>query len=163
MCIRDRSNVNQLGGIGRFKTQFLVSADGVHVIQVLDENNTRIFSAKITDMSNPPFIYTDYDVQNISRWDVSNVTDMSSLFFAAFDFNKDISQWNVQRVTDMSFMFIRAEAFNKDIGAWNVSSVLNMSFMFAAANQFNQDIGGWNVSNVTDLSLIHISEPTRPY
>jgi surface protein len=37
----------------------------------------------------------------IGTWDVSNVTDMHSLFSDCDDFNEDISQWNVSNVTRM--------------------------------------------------------------
>jgi surface protein len=37
----------------------------------------------------------------IGGWDVSRVTDMSSLFMANGSFNEDISRWNVSEVTNM--------------------------------------------------------------
>ena len=62
-------------------------------------------------------------------------------------------------ITDLSEMFRDTSAFNGDLSAWDVSSVTNMSYMFDGAESFNGDISAWDVS----LSLIHISEPTRPY
>ena len=41
---------------------------------------------------------------NISKWDVSNVTDMFYMFYNSL-FNGDISKWDVGNVTDMSDMF----------------------------------------------------------
>ena len=90
--------------------------------------------------------------QDISNWDVSNVTDMSVMFQAANSFNQDISNWDVSNVTDMRLMFRKAIAFNKPIGSWNVSNVTNMSNMFEGAIAFNQPNGSWNVSNVTNMS-----------
>jgi surface protein len=40
-------------------------------------------------------------------------------------FNGDISQWDVSNVTDMSFMFYRSN-FTGDISKWDVSNVTNM-------------------------------------
>ena len=37
--------------------------------------------------------------QDINSWDVSNVTNMESMFFYA-DFNQDISSWSVDNVTN---------------------------------------------------------------
>ena len=55
---------------------------------------------------------------------------MSELFLDMTTFNEDISQWNVSNVTDMSQMFAGATSFNQNIGGWNVSNVTNMSNMF---------------------------------
>ena len=85
------------------------------------------------------------------NWDVSQVTDMNSLFRDKTDFNGDISNWNTSSVTSMSTMFYNATSFNQDIGAWNVSSVTAMPYMFAGAAAFNQDIGAWNTANVTSM------------
>jgi surface protein len=116
-------------------------------------------------------------VPGMGSWDVSNVTNMSDMFYQATAFNEDIGGWNTGKVTTMDQMFQSASAFNEDIGGWDVSKVTNMSNMFAqavafdqdisewktgsvnemsgmfaAALAFNQDIGGWNVSNVTSMS-----------
>ena len=89
--------------------------------------------------------------QNISSWDVSNVTNMSRMFhYSAF--NQPLGSWNVINVTDMGSMFKNATAFNQNIGSWNVSRVTIMWSMFASATAFNQNIGSWNVSNVTDMA-----------
>ena len=67
---------------------------------------------------------------NISKWDTSNITDMSGLFFNKTNFNDDISGWNVSKVTDMEYMFGSAQEFNQPIGNWDVSNVTNMIEMF---------------------------------
>jgi surface protein len=76
----------------------------------------------------------------IEEWDVSNVTDMSSIFANAQKFNQDISQWNVSNVTDMNGMFNNAQKFNQDISQWLVSNVTDMSDMFCNAYKFNQNM-----------------------
>ena len=63
-------------------------------------------------------------------WDVSLVTDMSSLFYNKGSFNADISRWDTSSVTTMYRMFRGARAFNQDIGAWDTSSVTTMQEMF---------------------------------
>ena len=85
-------------------------------------------------------------------WDVSQVTDMNSLFRDKTDFNGDISNWNAGSVTNMHQMFLGASSFNQDIGSWNVSNVTRMSSMFSGTESFNQDIGSWDVSSVTNMS-----------
>ena len=41
----------------------------------------------------------------IENWDVSNVTNMSSMFASAISFNQPLNNWNVSNVTDMDDMF----------------------------------------------------------
>ena len=59
-------------------------------------------------------------------------------------FNTDIAYWDVSNVTDMSNMFFKAQIFNQDIGNWDVSNVTKMVSMFQVAKVFDQDIGSWN-------------------
>ncbi|XXK28166.1 BspA family leucine-rich repeat surface protein [Arenicellales bacterium nBUS_45] len=94
----------------------------------------------------------------IGTWDVSQVTNMKSLFEGKSNFNEDISNWNVSNVTDMQQMFICA-GFNQDISGWDVSNVTSMVGMFAQLcgvreYHFNQDISRWDVSNVRDIAFM---------
>ena len=91
--------------------------------------------------------------QDISGWDVSNVTDISGMLSGGI-FNQDISGWDVSNVTAMGWMFSRTSVFNQDISGWDVSSVISMQGMFNSASAFNQDIDGWDVSSVTDMSTM---------
>jgi surface protein len=79
---------------------------------------------------------------------------MKKMFGTADAFNQDISAWNVSNVTDMEQMFYHADAFNQDIGTWDVSKVTTMYGMFFDADAFNQDISTWDVSNVTDMNFM---------
>ncbi len=83
---------------------------------------------------------------------VLSKTSMAAMFQGAANFNSDISRWNTSNVIDMSFMFSYASNFNKDIGGWNTTNVTNMSQMFLYARAFNKNIGNWNTSKVTDMT-----------
>jgi surface protein len=63
---------------------------------------------------------------------------MKELFKGKSEFNDDISKWNVSNVTDMNMMFF-GTLFNGDISGWNVSSVTNISGMFRNTS-FNRNI-----------------------
>ena len=91
---------------------------------------------------------------DISKWNVSSVADMSHMFRGATAFNGDISKWNVSSVADMSHMFRGATAFNGNISAWDVSSVADMSHMFRGATAFNGNISAWDVSSATSMGAM---------
>ena len=109
-------------------------------------------TGRVTNMSYM-FVGGEFN-QDISSWDVSNVTDMSNMFYVSGSFNQNLNSWNTGRVTNMQYMFANAYAFNGDISSWNVSNVTNMSNMFDNANAFNSDIGSWNTGRVTNISYM---------
>ena len=120
--------------------------------------NMNVLAKDVPDLSNVTDISSMFESAdnfdaNISSWNVSTVTDMSGMFIDT-NFDQDIGTWNVSNVTDMSGMFY-ASLFNQDIGDWNVSNVTNMSEMFGETN-FNQDIHRWDVSEVTDMSEMFV-------
>jgi hypothetical protein len=90
-----------------------------------------------------------YGIMNC--WDVSWITDMSSLFYSKLvsdggtgdTINEPIHCWNVSSVTDMSYMFYGATSFNQPIDMWDVSSVKKMENMFYGASSFNQNLCQW--------------------
>ena len=120
----------------------LISA-GIGLLGV-DGNFNWIDTSEITSMAD--LFITEFN-GDISLWDVSNVTDMHSLFVYCSQFNKDISKWDVSNVKNMSGMFAHTQKFNQDIGCWDVSSVTSMASMFYFAEAFNQDISNWDVKN----------------
>merc|ERR1719148_7110 len=75
-------------------------------------------------------------------------------------FNADISKWDVSSVTDMYGTFSSATHFNVDISGWNVANVITMEFVYRNANNFNQNLCAWkNYSNfpyhVDDVAMFH--------
>merc|ERR1719506_3047484 len=62
----------------------------------------------------------------IGKWDVSQVTDMSTIFYEIDTFNHDLSNWDVSRVTSMFGMFRNTDFFNQDLSSWDVSRVASM-------------------------------------
>jgi surface protein len=86
-------------------------------------------------------------------WDVGLITDMSMLFAneELQDFNENISSWDVSNVTTMAYMFNQSLVFNQPIGNWNVSNVTTMESMFEGAKVFNQPVDKWDVSTVTNM------------
>jgi surface protein len=151
---------NEQGNIGTV-TYTVVNLTTLKFLIEQGDDVSKVVPSLVTDMSDL-FKNNSTFNQNISTWDVSNVTNMSGMFYGAVTgsataFNQPIGDWDVSNVTNMSGMFYGATAFNQPIGDWDVSSVTDMSAMFLSSalisdvNAFNQPIGNWNVSNVTDM------------
>ncbi|GGE45007.1 hypothetical protein GCM10010832_26200 [Psychroflexus planctonicus] len=117
----------------------------------------------ITDMSELFKYVVGGFSQNIESWDVSNVTDMSEMFFSIYQcsFNQSLNNWDVSNVVNMINMFRNCYSFNQPLNNWDVSNVTNMQGMFsstfvgdATSSQmiFNQPLNSWDVSNVTNMN-----------
>ena len=92
------------------------------------------------------FRYMAANPAAISNLDVSNATEMNSMFSDS-SFNRDISGWDVSNVDHMGSMFYLS-SFNQPIGNWNVSNVTQMRSMFDGASNFNQNLSQWCVSQI---------------
>ena len=116
--------------------------------------NQDISSWDVSNVTNMDgmFLGGDSFNANISKWDTSNVSNMQAMFQSAHAFNQDISKWNVGSVITTRGMFFGTTSFNQDIGSWDVGKVTQMRRMFSSAQKFNQNISSWNVGNVTDMS-----------
>ena len=69
--------------------------------------------------------------------DTSAITDMSKLFLHISNTrytNFDVSEWNVSNVTNMSHIFYDCKKLNCDLSNWDVSNVKDMTVMFYNCN-----------------------------
>jgi surface protein len=111
--------------------------------------------SNVTDFSSLFYACTAFN-QPLNNWNVSNATNFGGLFQSATNFNQPLNNWDVSNVTNMSDMFQYAYSFNQPLNNWNVSSVTNMEQMFYHAHLFDQPINNWNISNVTRIaSMFH--------
>lgn len=85
--------------------------------------------------------------QDLSGWDISEVTVLSSTFNGVQQFNCDVNNWDTSSVLSLLNTFANGN-FNQPIGNWNVSSVEGLNSTFEFNTQFDQPIGSWNTSNV---------------
>ena len=118
------------------------------------------------------------------NWDVSNVTDMSQMFYSS-NFNLNISNWDVSKVENMAYMFghqtsIDGVDFFKLLQIYGVDKEFIDTYRnaeysegvglliskstefieFADVWQFNQDISKWNVGNVINMENMFINNYT---
>ena len=89
--------------------------------------------------------------QNIGDWDTSNVRLMGSIFRDATVFNQNISGWNVGKVEGFFESFRNARAFNQPIGRWKTPNNLNLKQAFDGASNFDQNLGSWNVQGASNF------------
>lgn len=105
---------------------------------------------------------------NASGWDVSGLTDISSMFASSSTCSYgdtcvfDLSDWNTSTITNTMNMFYfvghDAKDVTIDVSGWDVSNITNMQSMFSCAGynseSFYVDTTGWNLNpgvNKTDM------------
>ncbi len=93
---------------------------------VRDENISLadIDTSAITDMSHLFENSQRTDFSGISEWDVSNVTNMESMFCGASNFNEPLNSWDVSKVENMRFMFYNASNFDQSLETWKLDSIV---------------------------------------
>lgn len=115
------------------------------------DDNTCPCSSKISNMDD---LIGDIYLEDISTWDVSNVTSMARMFVRTNDFHQDLSFWDTSNVTNMSEMFFNVQGFSADISTWDTSNVKDMNKMFAGASDAYIDVSNWNTSNVENMNAM---------
>ena len=108
---------------------------------------------------------TSLNSTNVATWDMSEVQNISRMFFGCTAFNVDLSSWNTAAVTDMSYLFDGCTSFNNgaltNVGnvplAWTTDAVTTTKFMFHSCHAFNQRIVFSNLPLVTICSSMFAS------
>jgi len=107
------------------------------------------------------FWSTDFELKGADDFDVSNVTNMTHTFGAMARDAKtvviDLSRWNVSKVTNMHEMFDGAGYFSTtfglgDLSGWDVSNVTDMTNMFRQTGYYADwyvNCSSWDVRKVT--------------
>ena len=127
----------------------VVSEPDLRQMIINNADISSVCTSRVTYMEK--FFYQNYVFsQDISSWDVSNVTSMSQMFEQSA-FNQDISNWDLRNLTDMYAMFKDNSSFNQPLENWNVRNVSKMARMFESNSAFNQPINNWDVSNVNEM------------
>ena len=89
-----------------------------------------IDTSLMTDMSYMFVKVSRKDFSGIESWDVSNVVNMSTMFFGQKDFYADLSSWDVSKVECVESMFYGCKKFNKQIPkGWNLKADSSNAFL----------------------------------
>ena len=100
---------------------------------------------QLKQLINYAFKHKQYDLNFI---DTSKITDMSKLF-ECIGHNFDVSKWDMSNVIDISFMFYGCQNFNCDLSNWDVSKVIDISYMFKDCKNFKgKGLDHWNLQSL---------------
>ena len=81
-------------------------------------------------------------------------------------FNQDISNWDVSNVTNMSYMFFDATAFNQDISGWCVTNITSEPSSFSDGSPLSESNkpvwGTCPTASVDDQNQLDISIYPNP-
>ena len=101
-------------GVLNGDTYTIVDINTLYTMIIDEQDVTKVVTSLVTDMSNMFFLgdetYSNFN-QDISSWDVSNVTKMESMFYNATSFNQDLSSWNVDVVTSCNFLCVNTTSW----------------------------------------------------
>ena len=109
--------------------------------------------SNVTDLT---FMFWKCRLSNadFSNWDVSNITN-TSLMFSSDGANGTInlSNWDVSNVTNMYAMFYDCITLQiTGIDNWDTDSLVNIQQMFKSTSLLDVSFANWNINSITNLS-----------
>ncbi|MEG0686777.1 MAG: BspA family leucine-rich repeat surface protein, partial [Erysipelotrichales bacterium] len=97
---------------------------------------------------------------DLNGLDVSNVSDLSELFFESKNLEEiKVSEWETSKVTNMhaTFAFV-TKLSSLDIKKWKTSKVTDMSSMFNSTGVLSDlDTSNWDTGEVRDMSSMFLA------
>lgn len=113
---------------------------------------SKIVTTFITDLSNT-FKDKKRFNSDITSWDTSNVTDMSSFLESSYKFNQNIFEYyDTSKVKNMSSMLKFAFWFNQPLTNLNTSNVINFENMLSWCTWFTYSVWHLNVEKWENFS-----------
>jgi surface protein len=99
------------------------------------------------------FVFNEFFNGDISLWNVSNVTDMTRMFYECKNFNCDLSEWDVKKVENMTYMFVNCKNFEGNgLKYRKTNNLINTTGTFKGCIKFNEDISRWDMSEVSSVT-----------
>ena len=121
---------------------------------ILDIDLSNFDTSNVTDMSTMFYGMSNLTSLNLSNFDTSRVTDMSSMFTFMYNLTTlNLSNFDTSKVTDMHDMFQGLKLTSLDLSNFDTSNVTDMKTMFAnMPNLITLDLSNFDTSQVTDMS-----------
>jgi surface protein len=126
--------------------------DCCNKLSLIDVTNWDV--SNIADMSAMFYYCTSLRTLNLSGWNTNKCTNMQWMFCRAWFMDEiiGIKELDVSNVTNMNSMFFYVGAYNLDLSGWNTGKVTDMRWMFADAWRLQTlNVTGWDTSKVTDM------------
>lgn len=149
--------INTMNRLKSFEKMFAVDS-GVSEHEPSGFKNidlSKFNTSNVTDMSSM-FSGCKYTEKlDLSKFDTSKVIDMSGMFSGCSDLKTiDLSKFNTSEVTNMSGMFGGCSGLKKlDVSNFDTSKVANMSYMFKQCSELtNINVDNFDTKNVEDMS-----------
>lgn len=107
-------------------------------------------------MTSTKYLCTTIKVNDISQFDLSNVTDMSYTFDGNYSKSIILGNIDTSKVTNMSYMFRNCPYItNLDLSGIDVSQVNDMQYIFSDCKELtNIDFTGWNTDSLTNMKYM---------
>ncbi|WP_409023163.1 BspA family leucine-rich repeat surface protein (plasmid) [Enterococcus faecium] len=149
-------------------TTFKNKPVAISLLEMSDTLNLKGLTSFSATGTNKEIKVLDTDLKNLFKnskattidmrgFDVSNVTDMQSMFESCSSLTSvDVSNWDTSNVTDMSIMFRSCSSLTTiDVSNWDMSNVTKMVNMFRSCSSLTSvDVSNWDTSNVTSMFLM---------
>ena len=139
-----RSDLNTFyGPIEFWDTSEVTNMSGLFKDTVFNADISRWDTSNVRTMQDMFKKTKDFN-QDLSAWNTSKVNDMSEMFAYCQAFEGlGLTKWDVSNVTNMDRMFISATNFNADLSVWDIQNVKTMEKMFEYAKSFNYALDRW--------------------
>jgi hypothetical protein len=125
-----------------YNPTYLNTSNSKYLISCTDFGNVGLTSISFNGAIN---------LTNVPSTLPSSVNDISLIFANTEQFNQDLSSWDLSNITSMIAMFYNAKKFNNLVNWTMPKQSCSMLNCFLDAILFNQDISDWDVSKITNL------------
>ena len=118
-------------------------------------------TSKTTNMQDMFRLATKLETVDVSKWNVSNVTNMFRMFSGKTGNpmalkTLDVSNWDISNATNIGAIFQRCSSLTSlDVGNWDTSNVTSMTNLFAGCQKITSlDVENWDTANVTNMQCV---------